>query len=48
MPDSLSLTVVYQQDGPWIVEMPAVMRQGATLEETRGNMVDALRLTLGA
>ena len=50
MAEPMSLTVVYQQDGPWIVawivEMPAVMTQGATIEEARENLVDALRLTL--
>jgi predicted RNase H-like HicB family nuclease len=50
MAEPLNLTVVYQQDGPWIVawilEMPAVMTQGATLDEARDNLVDALRLTL--
>ncbi len=50
MPEPMSLTVVYQRDGPWIVawfvEMPAVMTQGATIEEARENLMDALRLTL--
>ena len=50
MPGSPSLTAVYQQDGPWIVawivEIPGVMTQGATLEEARANLFDALQLTL--
>jgi predicted RNase H-like HicB family nuclease len=50
MSEPVSLTVVYQQDGPWIVawivEMPAVMTQGATIEEARENLAEALRLTL--
>ncbi len=39
MTEPLGLTAVYQQDGPWIVawivEIPGVMTQGATLEEAR-------------
>ena len=50
MPESPSLTAVYEQDGPWIVawivEIPGVMTQGATLEEARANLFDALQLTL--
>ena len=50
MPEPPSLTAVYQQDGPWIVawivEIPGVMTQGATLEEARANLFDALQLTL--
>ena len=50
MPEPLSLTAVYQQDGPWIVawivEIPGVTTQGATLEEARANLYDALQLTL--
>jgi predicted RNase H-like HicB family nuclease len=50
MAEPLSLTAVYQQDGPWIVawitEIPGVMTQGATLEEARENLLDALELTL--
>jgi predicted RNase H-like HicB family nuclease len=45
-----SLTAVYQQDGPWIVawivEIPGVMTQGATLAEARENLMDAMQLTL--
>jgi predicted RNase H-like HicB family nuclease len=48
--ESLGLTAVYQQDGPWIVawivEIPGVMTQGATLEEARENLYDALEMTL--
>ena len=50
MPESPSLTAAYEQDGPWIVawivEIPGVMTQGATLEEARANLFDALELTL--
>ena len=50
MPEPPSLTAVYQQDGQWIVawivEIPGVMTQGATLEEARANLFDALQLTL--
>jgi predicted RNase H-like HicB family nuclease len=50
MPEPPSLTAVYQQDGPWIVawivEIPGVMTQGATLEEAREYLFDALQLTL--
>jgi predicted RNase H-like HicB family nuclease len=46
----MGLTAVYQQDGPWIVawivEIPGVVTQGATLEEARENLLDALALTL--
>src|SRR6185503_12942532 len=44
----MGLTAVYQQDGPWIVawivEIPGVVTQGATLEEARENLLDALAL----
>jgi predicted RNase H-like HicB family nuclease len=50
MSEPVSLTAIYQQDGPWIVawivEIPGVMTQGATLEEARANLFDALQLTL--
>ncbi len=50
MPERPSLTAVYQQDGAWIVawivEIPGVLTQGATLDEARANLYDALQLTL--
>ncbi len=50
MPEPIGFTAVYQQDGPWIVswivEIPGVMSQGATLDEARANLLDALELTL--
>ena len=50
MSEPLSLTAVYQQDGPWIVawivEIPGVITQGATLKEARESLLDALQLTL--
>ena len=46
----MHLTAVYVQDGPWIVgwieEVPGAMSQGATLEEARENLRDALALLL--
>lgn len=46
----MNLTAVYIQDGPWIVawveEIPGVQTQGATLEEARANLRDALALML--
>ncbi len=46
----MNLTAVYVQDGPWIVgwieEVPGAMSQGATLEEARENLRDALALLL--
>jgi predicted RNase H-like HicB family nuclease len=46
----MGITAVYQQDGSWIVawivEIPGVVTQGATLEEARENLLDALGLTL--
>jgi predicted RNase H-like HicB family nuclease len=48
----MNLTAVYVQDGPWIVawlvEMPRVHTQGATLDEARENLRDALALMLEA
>src|SRR5258706_12160342 len=44
------LTAVYVRDGDWIVawleELPGVATQGATLEEARDNLRDALQLTI--
>jgi len=46
------LNAVYVQDGAWFVawleEMPGVITQGATLEEARANIRDALREMLAA
>lgn len=46
----MNLTAVFVQDGPWIVawitEIPGVQTQGATMEEARENLMDALRLML--
>jgi predicted RNase H-like HicB family nuclease len=47
-----SLTATYVQDGPWIVawieEIPGAMSQGATLEEARENLADAVAELLAA
>lgn len=46
----MNLTAVYVQDGPWVVawieELPGVNTQGATLDEARANLRDALALML--
>lgn len=46
----MNLTAVYVQDGEWVVawlaEMPRVHTQGATIEEARENLRDALALML--
>ncbi len=48
----MNLTAVFAQDGPWIMawieEIPGVATQGATLEEARANLLDALAETLEA
>lgn len=48
----MDLTAVYEQDGDWvmgyIVEIPGVNTQGATLEECRDNLQDALREFIAA
>lgn len=48
----IDLTAVYVRDGDWIVawleELPGVATQGATLEEARDNLRDALQLTIEA
>lgn len=48
----MNLTAVFVQDGPWIVawieEIEGVATQGATLEEARVNLLDALAETLEA
>lgn len=46
----MNLTAVYVRDGAWIAawieEIPGVNTQGATLEEARANLRDALALIL--
>ncbi|MEI8306601.1 MAG: type II toxin-antitoxin system HicB family antitoxin [Chloroflexales bacterium] len=46
----MNLTAVFVQDGEWIaawiVEIPGVNTQGATMEEARANLRDALALVL--
>lgn len=46
----MNLTAVYVQSGEWIAawieEIPGVNTQGATLEEARANLRDALALML--
>lgn len=46
------LNAVYIRDGDWFVawleEMPGVITQGATLDEARANIRDALREMLAA
>lgn len=46
----MELNAVYVQDGEWIVawlvEIPGVHTQGATIEEARENLRDALALML--
>ncbi|MFV9505541.1 MAG: type II toxin-antitoxin system HicB family antitoxin [Oscillochloridaceae bacterium umkhey_bin13] len=46
----MQLTAVYVQDGKWVVawlaEWPRVHTQGATIEEARENLRDALELML--
>jgi predicted RNase H-like HicB family nuclease len=48
----ITLTTVFQQDGPWIVawleEWPGVNTQGATIEEARENLRDALQELIAA
>jgi predicted RNase H-like HicB family nuclease len=52
MSETLRLTITYDQpdDDGWIVarvlEVPGAISQGLTHEETRENVVDALRLML--
>ncbi|HEX8064902.1 MAG TPA: type II toxin-antitoxin system HicB family antitoxin [Thermoleophilaceae bacterium] len=47
MGDSLRLTIVFEQDGDWIVasvpEVPGAHSQGRTRAEARGNVIEALR-----
>lgn len=46
----MQLTAVYVREGKWIVawlaELPAVMTQGATIEEARENLHDAFQLMM--
>jgi predicted RNase H-like HicB family nuclease len=45
-----TFTAVFQQDGPWWVawaeELPGANTQGATLEEARENLKEAIALIL--
>jgi predicted RNase H-like HicB family nuclease len=46
----MNVTAVYVQEGAWIAawieEIPGVNTQGATMEEARANLLDALALML--
>jgi predicted RNase H-like HicB family nuclease len=48
----MNFTAVFVQDGPWVVawleEFPGVSTQGATLEEARENLRDALHEMIAA
>lgn len=50
MGKTMNLTAVYVQSGAWIAawieELPGVNSQGATLDEARANLRDALALML--
>jgi predicted RNase H-like HicB family nuclease len=45
--ESLTLTIVFEQDDGWIVasvpEVPGAHSQGKTRDEARANVIDALR-----
>jgi predicted RNase H-like HicB family nuclease len=45
-------TAVFERDGDWWVgsveELPGANTQGATLDEARTNLVDAVRMTIEA
>jgi len=45
-----TFTAVFEQDGPWwigyVEELPGANTQGATLEEARENLKEAIRLIL--
>jgi predicted RNase H-like HicB family nuclease len=47
MDQSLTLTIVFEEDDGWIVasvpEVPGAHSQGRTREEARENVIDALR-----
>ncbi len=46
------LTAVYERDGDWWVasveEIPGANTQGASLEEARANLADAVRMVIDA
>ena len=47
MDEALTLTIVFEEDGDWIVasvpEVPGAHSQGRTRAEARENVIDALR-----
>ena len=47
-----TFTAVFQQDGPWwigtIEELPGANTQGATIEEARQNLQEAVAMVLEA
>ena len=47
MEDPLTLTIVFEEDGEWVVasvpEVPGAHSQGHTRDEARANVIDALR-----
>ena len=48
----MSFTAVYKKDGDWwvgfVAEIPGANTQGATLEEARENLKEAVRMVLEA
>jgi predicted RNase H-like HicB family nuclease len=48
----MSFTAVYKKDGEWwvgfVAEIPGANTQGATLEEARENLKEAVRMVLEA
>jgi predicted RNase H-like HicB family nuclease len=48
----MTFTAVFVQDGPWVVawleEFPGVSTQGATIDEARENLRDALQEMIAA
>jgi predicted RNase H-like HicB family nuclease len=46
----MQITAMFQRDGDWwvawAIEVPAAMTQGATREEARENLIDAVREVL--
>ena len=49
---AMSFTAVYKKDGDWwvgfVVEIPGANTQGATLEEARENLKEAVQMVLEA
>lgn len=45
-------TAVFEQDGDWwigwVEELPGANTQGRTLDETRQNLIEAVKMTLSA